>query len=215
MKPSRANNKKQVIHKNPWFLGMVIGIFVIFVLLNIPIEKRKYGLSKSNLATDYAGLLPERIDRIVKPVNRTELQKIVKEANEKCHHISIAGLQHSQGGHTYYKDGVVLDMKTFNRVLEIDKQNKTIKVESGALWEDVQKAIQPYGLALKVTQSQSIFTIGGSLSVNAHGRDIRFGPMAGTVREMTILTPAGEIKTVFWRIWFIWCHFRCHFGING
>ncbi|MCM3243032.1 FAD-binding oxidoreductase [Cytobacillus oceanisediminis] len=196
MKPSRISDNKQVIYKKPWFLGIAVCVFVVFVLLSIPIEKRKYGLSKSNLTTDYTGMHPEQIDRIVKAVNQAELQKIVKEANEKGHHISIAGLQHSQGGHTYYKDSVVLDMKTFNKILEIDKQNKTIKVESGASWEDVQEAIQPYGLALKVTQSQSIFTIGGSLSVNAHGRDIRFGPMAGTVREMTILTPTGDIRTV-------------------
>lgn len=188
--------KKQSLHKNPWFLGTVVCIFVIAVVLNIPIQKRKYGLSQSNLTTDYAGLLPERIERIVKTGDRIELQKIVKEANEKGQHISIAGLQHSQGGHTYYTDSIVLDMKTFNKVLEIDQQQKTVKVESGTTWEDVQEAVQPYGLALKVTQSQSIFTIGGSLSVNAHGRDIRFGHMAGTVKEMTILTPTGEIKTV-------------------
>jgi FAD/FMN-containing dehydrogenase len=151
LKPLLIRNNKQVIHKNPWFLGIVVCIFVVSVLLSIPIEKRKYGLSQSNLTTDYSGLLPERIKRIVKVGNRTELQKMVKEANEKGHHISVDGLQHSQGGHTYYKDSVVLDMKTFNKVLEIDKQHKTIKVESGATWEDVQEAIQPYGLALKLT----------------------------------------------------------------
>jgi FAD/FMN-containing dehydrogenase len=193
---SPRRNKKHSIYKNPWFLGTVVCIFVVSVFVNIPIEKRKYGLSQSNLTTDYTALLPERIERIVKVGGRTELQKIVKEANEKRQHISIAGLQHSQGGHTYYKESIVLDMKTFNKILEIDKQHKRIKVEAGATWEDVQEAIQPYGLALKVTQSQSIFTIGGSLSVNAHGRDIRFGPMAGTIREMTILTPTGEIKNV-------------------
>jgi FAD/FMN-containing dehydrogenase len=196
METSPRRITKQSIHKNPWFLGTVVCIFVVFILLNIPIEKRKYGLSQSNLTTDYTGLLPERIERIVKVGSRTQLQTIVKEANEKRQHISVAGLQHSQGGHTYYKKSIVLDMKTFNKILEIDKQNKTIKVEAGATWEDVQDAIQPYGLALKVTQSQSIFTIGGSLSVNAHGRDIRFGPMAGTVREMTILTPTGEMRSV-------------------
>ncbi|WHZ05761.1 FAD-binding oxidoreductase [Neobacillus sp. YX16] len=196
METSPRRNNKQSIHKNPWFLGTVVCIFVVSVLLNIPIEKRRYGFTQSKLTTDYTGLLPERIDRIVKVGGRSELQKIVNEANEKRQHISIAGLQHSQGGHTYYKESIVLDMKTFNKILEIDKQQKIIKVETGATWEDVQEAIQPYGLALKVTQSQSIFTIGGSLSVNAHGRDIRFGPMAGTVREMTILTPTGEMKTV-------------------
>lgn len=184
------------LSKKPWFLGILVCVFVAVVIWNIPIEKRKYGLSQNNLTTDYTGLLPERVERVIKAENRTELQKIVKEANENGHHISVAGLQHSQGGHTYYKDGVVLNMQTFNDVLEIDEQDKTIRVEAGATWEDVQEAVAPYGLALKVTQSQSIFTIGGSLSVNAHGRDIRFGPMAGTVKEMTLLTPTGEIKAV-------------------
>lgn len=182
--------------KKPWFLGVLALLFASFALWNIPIEKRKYGLTTSALTTDYTGLLPEKIDRVVDVRDRQQLQRIVKEANERKQHISIAGLQHSQGGHTYYKDGIVLDMRGFDRVLEVNPKEKTVHVESGATWEDVQEAINPYGLALQVTQSQSIFTIGGSLSVNAHGRDIRFGPMANTVREMTILTPTGEIKHI-------------------
>ncbi|WLV25478.1 FAD-binding oxidoreductase [Aciduricibacillus chroicocephali] len=182
------------LFKKTWFLGCLVIIFATSVLWNIPIEKRKYGLSESSLVTDYTGLLPERVVRVVKAADRQELQKIAKQANESGQRISVAGLQHSQGGHTYYKDGVVLDMRTYNRILEINELQKTVRVEAGATWEDVQDAILPYGLALKVTQSQSIFTIGGSLSVNGHGRDIRFGPMAGTVKEMTLLTPTGEIK---------------------
>lgn len=184
------------LSSKPWFLGTLVLLFTSFVIWNIPIEKRKYGLSTSGVTTDYTGLLPEKIKRIVEVQNRYELQQIVKEANEKKQHISIAGLQHSQGGHTYYKDGIVLDMRGFNRILQVNPKEKTVHVESGATWEDVQEAINPYGLSLQVTQSQSIFTIGGSLSVNAHGRDIRFGSMANTVREMTILTPTGDIKHI-------------------
>ncbi|WP_226666416.1 FAD-binding oxidoreductase [Metabacillus litoralis] len=182
--------------QNKWFIAFLVLLFVVITFLNIPIEKRKYGLSQSNLATDYTGLLPEKIQRVVKAENRIQLQEIVRDANKTGKKISVAGLQHSQGGHTYYKDSVVLDMKTFNKVLEVNEEEKTVTVESGATWEDVQKAVIPYGLALKVTQSQSIFTIGGSLSVNAHGRDIRFGSMASTVKQITLLTPTGEIKTI-------------------
>lgn len=184
------------LSKKPWFLGVLVIIFALGVFSIIPVEKRKYGLSLGSMATDYTGMLPEKIERIVHAQNRYELQRIVKDANDQGKKISIAGLQHSQGGHTYYTDGIVLDMKGLNRVLEVNETAKTVRVESGASWEDVQKAIAPFGLALQVTQSQSIFTIGGSLSVNAHGRDIRFGPMARTVKEMTLLTPTGEIKSI-------------------
>ena len=183
--------------KHPLLLGCLVLIFVTVILWNIPVEKRKYGLTQGSLVTDYTGLLPEQVERVVTADNRQDLKRIVKQANENGQQISISGLQHSQGGHTYYKNGVVLDMRTFNQVLELDEQQKTIRVEAGATWEDVQEAIQPYGFALKVTQSQSIFTIGGSLSVNAHGRDIRFGSMAETVKEMTLLTSEGEIKTLY------------------
>lgn len=184
------------LSKKPWFLGSLVIIFMMIVLWNIPVEKRKYGLTQTGLVTDYTGLLPKHVEKVVVADNRIDLQKIVKEANRNGQKISVAGLQHSQGGHTYYEDGVVLDMRSFNRILEINETEKTIRVEAGATWEDVQEAIQPYGLALQVIQSQSIFTIGGSLSVNAHGRDIRFGSMAETVKEMTLLTSTGEIKEI-------------------
>ena len=74
---------------------------------------------QNSLVTDYIGLLPERIEKVVKAEDRIDLQRIVKEANQKGQKISVAGLQHSQGGHTYYEDGIVLDMRTFNRILEI------------------------------------------------------------------------------------------------
>ncbi|MFS0783118.1 FAD-binding protein [Bacillus sp. 1P06AnD] len=188
--------KKNSLFHKPWFIGSLVAALAVMIVWNIPVEKRKYGFNQGGLATDYTGLLPERIQRVEKVNNRYEIQRIIKTANKDQQHVSIAGHQHSQGGHTYYKNGIVLDMAGMNRVLEVNKEKKTVVVESGATWEDVQKAIAPYGLALKVTQSQSIFTVGGSLSVNAHGRDIRFGPMASTVREITLLTPTGEIKKV-------------------
>ena len=84
------------IIRSPWFLGILVIVFAISIFFMIPIEKRKYGLSVSGLTTDYTGLLPEKIERIENTTNRTELQKIVKQANEEGHPISIAGLQHSQ-----------------------------------------------------------------------------------------------------------------------
>lgn len=51
-----------------------------------------------------------------------------------------------------------------------------IRVQSGATWAQIQDYINPYGLSIRVMQSSNIFTIGGSLSSNVHGRDLRHGP---------------------------------------
>lgn len=182
--------------KNPWVILGIIIIVAIVALFSIPVEKRQYGLSKTAMTTDYAGLLPQKIAAVDEANSREQLVEIVKKANKEGQKLSIAGVQHSQGGHTYYKDGIVIDMKPFNKILSVDAKGKLVTVEAGALVSDVQKAVAKKGLAMKVSQSLAIFSIGGSLSVNGHGRDIRNGSMASTVRQMTVITPEGQLKTL-------------------
>ncbi|MGO4496107.1 FAD-dependent oxidoreductase [Paenibacillus sp. 2RAB27] len=148
------------------------------------------------LRSDYSKLRPVKIERVIPTQEIKQLQEIVREAREKELKISIAGQRHSQGGHTYYKDGIVLDMTPFNKVLTFDEKAKTITVQSGATWADVQKYINPYGLAVKTMQSQNIFTIGGSISVNAHGRDIRNGSLISSVESFRLLGADGQIRNV-------------------
>jgi decaprenylphospho-beta-D-ribofuranose 2-oxidase len=148
------------------------------------------------LRSDYSKLRPVKIERVVASKEVQQLQEIVNEASAKGLRISIAGQRHSQGGHTYYKDSIVLDMTPFHKILAFDEKAKTITVQAGATWADVQTYINPYGLAVKTMQSQNIFTIGGSISVNAHGRDIRNGSLINTVESFRLLGADGMIRNV-------------------
>lgn len=146
--------------------------------------------------TDVSHLMPVKIKKVVQGKEVETLKAVLEEAKEKQLPISIAGKQHSMGGHTYYENGIVLDLTEFRRILAFDANKKTIRVQSGVTWDDIQKYVNPYGLAVKVMQSQNIFTVGGSLSVNAHGRDIRYGSLIDTVRSFRLLKADGEIITV-------------------
>ncbi|WP_405031013.1 FAD-dependent oxidoreductase [Paenibacillus hexagrammi] len=146
--------------------------------------------------TDYSRLHPIKVERVVKGQEIEQLVSLIKEAKQKHLTISISGQRHSQGGHTYYKDGIVIDMTSFNKILFIDPNAKKIQVQAGATWNDIQNAINPYGLAIKTMQSQNIFTVGGSISINAHGRDIRNGSMIKSVESFHLLTADGQIKRV-------------------
>lgn len=180
--------------KKKW---IVIGIISVFYLSMFfySIQKEK-NVQDPALMTDVSRLMPVKVKQVTDGSSEATLLDTIKEAKEKNLKVSIAGKQHSMGGHTYYKDGIVLDMTGYNKILEIDKQNKTITVQSGATWNDIQQAVNPYGLTVKVMQSQNIFTIGGSLSVNAHGRDIRYGSLIDTVRSFRLLNADGKIITV-------------------
>ncbi|HEX5690314.1 MAG TPA: FAD-binding protein, partial [Roseiflexaceae bacterium] len=65
----------------------------------------------------------------------------------------------------------------------------------GATWHDIQNLLHPK-YAVKVMQSTDIFTVGGSISVNAHGMDHLAGSVGQTIRSMRVLLPDGSIQRV-------------------
>ncbi|ANE48034.1 FAD-binding protein [Paenibacillus swuensis] len=148
------------------------------------------------LITDYSRLHPVKVERVIQGREEAQLVELVRDARDQGKTISIAGQRHSQGGHTYYKDGIVVDMTHYNRILEVDPVNRKIRVQAGATWEDVQNAVNPPGLAVRTMQSQNLFTIGGSVSINAHGRDIRNGSLIASVESFRLLTADGNIREV-------------------
>lgn len=150
----------------------------------------------SPVVEDRGRLLPVKMKSVKSSDSEDEIKNIVSKANRHNDKISIAGMQHSQGGQTLYPGGILLDMKQYNKILELDEKNKLITVHSGVTWADIQSYINPYGLALKVSQSQNIFTVGGSMSVNVHGRDIRNHTLIETVESFRLLNAQGQILDV-------------------
>ena len=182
-------------NKNITFLFVAIAVLVYLGIFLFSIKKIQ-DKPESLLITDVGRLYPTHVKEIVKENKVEDLQKIIGYAREKGIKISIAGSQHSQGGHTYYKDAVVLNMKNFNKILNIDLKNKILTVESGATWDDVQRYINPYNLSVKVMQSSNVFTIGGTLSANAHGRDLDTTALIKTVRGFRLLLANSTIINV-------------------
>lgn len=107
--------------------------------------------------------------------------------------VSIAAVRHSMGGHAFDDNALVLDMMKFNRIA-LDEAARTITVQPGATWHDIQNVIHPR-FAIKAMQSTDIFSVGGSLSVNAHGMDHQVGAIAGTVRRLKVMLADGSVVT--------------------
>jgi FAD/FMN-containing dehydrogenase len=107
--------------------------------------------------------------------------------------VSMAAIRHSMGGHAFDDNALVLDMKKFNKV-EVDEAARTMTVQPGAVWHDIQNKLHPR-FAVKAMQSTDIFSVGGSISVNAHGMDHQVGALGGTIRSMRVMLADGSIVT--------------------
>lgn len=148
------------------------------------------------LINDVSRLHPTRVHSIVENEEVEGIQASLAMARELGLNVSIAGKRHSMGGHAFYEDALVLDMTSFDDVLQVDAANRTVTVESGATWEDVIEALNPHGLAVGVMQAYNGFTVGGSLSVNVHESDPNYGPLVETVESFRLLLANGTIVNV-------------------
>lgn len=162
----------------------ISSIFLSAILAFSPLYPKESISDVSQLAVGY-------VEKIYAPKSFTELQKIVKAAKKP---IAIAGGRYSQGGHIWIDDGIVIDMKNLNTI-KVDVKNKTLTAQAGATWDQIQQRIDPDNLSVKVMQSYHDFTVGGSLSVNVHGRTIPDGSLIETVKSIKVMLADGTIVT--------------------
>lgn len=145
---------------------------------------------------DVSRLNEVTVAAVIQPTTEAELIEAVKQARAAGGKLSISGARHSQGAHGFIAGGTVVDMTAYDAILDVDTGAKTIRVQAGATWDDIQRAINPHGLAVLTMQSSNIFTVGGSISANIHGRDPSASVIIDTVLSMKVLKPSGEVATI-------------------
>ncbi|XDD50680.1 FAD-dependent oxidoreductase [Leptospira sp. WS92.C1] len=138
---------------------------------------------------DVTQINPIQVDRVVAPATLEEIQFLVRNHQGP---ISIGGGRFSMGGQIATENALFIDTREFHKILFFDPKQKVITVESGITWRALQEFIDPYGLSVQIKQTYSNFTVGGSLSVNAHGRYVGYGPMILSVRSIRVVLADGK-----------------------
>jgi len=121
-----------------------------------------------------------------------QLVDLLQRARRERLPVSVAGARHSMGGHTIAPGGVVVDMLPL-RAMSLSADGRVLTVQAGALWADVIPYLGRHGRSVAVMQSDQSFSVGGSLSVNVHGWQVRRPPIASTVKSFRILLADGRI----------------------
>ncbi len=122
-----------------------------------------------------------------------DIAKTLAFARDNKLSVTTAGVRHSMGGQAFRKGGIVLDMRTFNKIV-LNETSRSVTVQPGATWHDIQNALHPR-FAVRAMQSTDIFSVGGSISVNAHGMDHQAGALAKSIKSMKVMLADGTLKT--------------------
>lgn len=108
--------------------------------------------------------------------------------------ITAGGARHSMGNQNA-ANALFIDMRSLRGVVSFSPENREITVLTGTTWRQIQEYIDPYNLSVKVMQTCANFTVGGSLSVNAHGRYMGNGPIVSSVKSLKIVLADGSLVT--------------------
>jgi glycolate oxidase len=161
---------------------------------NVIYEKEKIiDYSHDEIALKEFYTLPEFV---VKPNNVEEVSEILKICNEfKMPVYPRGGGTGLSGGCIPVLGGIVISFENMKRVIEIDKDNFTITVESGLTLKEFYDVCKENNMFFPPHPGDESATIGGLISTNAGGaRDVKYGVMRNFVREIEVVLADGSIE---------------------
>ena len=133
---------------------------------------------------------------VVKPHTAAEISQVLCLANRERIPVTPRGAGTGLScGAVPLCGGILLSMERMNRILEIDRANMTVTAEPGVVTNELNQAVQPYGLFYAgYPMSQESCFIGGNVGENAGGgRAIKYGITGRYVLGLEVVLPTGEI----------------------
>lgn len=135
-------------------------------------------------------------DVVVFVENIEQVQNVVKLANKYKTPIICRGAgTNVVGACSTEHGGIILNFSKMNKILEINRENMTARIQSGVVLGDLQKAVESFGLFYPPDPSNlAVSTIGGSIAQSSGGaKSFKYGTTKDYVIDMKVVMANGEI----------------------
>ncbi len=166
-------------------LGKIVGQGAV---LHSPEDLAVYG---------YDGTFAEhRPDVVVLPSTTEQVSRVVALAAQERVPVVTRGMASGlTAASVPFSGGIALSMTRMNRLLEIDEQNATARVEAGIVTADLQAEVEKRGLFYPPDPSSIRHsTIGGNIACNAGGpRCLKYGVTGDYVLGLTVVLADGRL----------------------
>lgn len=143
--------------------------------------------------TEDLHFLPEAV---ATPASADEISQLMRLCNE--HFIPVVvrgGGSGLAGGALPVAGGLVISMRRFDKILNLDAANFQVTVEPGIITENLQNLLKDKGLFYPPDPASRGWSfIGGNVSTNAGGpKAVKYGVVRDHVLNLEVVLPDGEI----------------------
>ena len=179
------------------------------MLTNTLIKKLNKALPKENILSEIEERYVYSVDASNDPYTKSTLpdaivfvetieqvQKVVKIAGEQMIPVICRGAgTNTVGACVATHGGIILNFSKMNKIIEINPENMTAKVQPGVVVGDLQHEVENLGLFYPPDPSNlKVSTIGGSIAQNSAGaRCFKYGSTKDYVIDMLVVTANGEL----------------------
>jgi len=133
---------------------------------------------------------------VVLPRSTEDVTKVLKYCHETGLKVVPRGAGTSlSGGALPAEDAIVIGLSRMNRVLNVDFENRTVRVETGITNLAISDAVAPEGFFYAPDpSSQLACTIGGNLAMNSGGAHcLKYGVTTNNVLGLRMVLMDGEV----------------------
>jgi FAD/FMN-containing dehydrogenase len=130
-------------------------------------------------------------DRVAKPSNVDELQRVVREARG----VRVMGARHSWSQGIVTEDTLV-SLDAMKRVMHVDRDALRVRVEAGIRLEELIAELERHDLALENLGSIAKQSLAGAISTGTHGTGLGFKCLADQVQSLSLVDGRGERRVV-------------------
>ncbi|HEU4350306.1 MAG TPA: FAD-binding oxidoreductase [Burkholderiales bacterium] len=148
----------------------------------------------------HSQLNSSRVWRVVQPDTLDSIRAALRAAQKEERAVCISGARHAMGGQQFVADGLMIDTRRMNRLLNFDAEKGHVEFEAGIQWPQILSHLtslqkereRQWTFAQKQTGADKL-TLGGCLSANVHGRGLKMPPFIGDVESFRLLTARGDV----------------------
>lgn len=133
---------------------------------------------------------------VAEPADTAQVSAIMRICNRERIPVTVRGGGSGlAGGALPVHGGLVLSMRRFDQILNIDKLNFQVHVQPGVITEHLQNTLREAGLFYPPDPSSRGWSfIGGNISTNAGGpKAVKYGVVKDHVLNLEVVLPNGEV----------------------
>ena len=152
-----------------------------------------------NINPDYGhdelGGITSMPEALVRVTTTEEISKVMKHAYLRSIPVTVRGSGTGLVGSAVpIEGGILMETSKMNKILELDRDNFTVKVQPGVLLMELAAFAEENDFLYPPDPGEKSATIGGNISTNAGGmRAVKYGVTRDYVRALTVVMPDGEI----------------------